>query len=76
MNERIVVDPRIHFGKPCVKGTRITVQDVLELVREGLSFDTIIRDYYPDLSTDDIRACIQYAMDVVAVEDLHLTVAS
>jgi uncharacterized protein (DUF433 family) len=76
MNERIVVDPRIHFGKPCVKGTRITVQDVLELVREGLSFDTIIRDYYPDLSTDDIRACIQYAMDVVAVEDLHLTAAS
>jgi len=76
MNERIAVNPQIHFGKPCVKGTRITVQDVLELVREGLSFDTIIRDYYPDLSADDIRACIQYAMDVVAVEDLHLTVAS
>ena len=73
MNERIAVDPKIHFGKPCVQGTRITVQDVLELVREGLSFDTIIRDYYPDLTSDDIRACIQYAMDVMAVEDLHLT---
>jgi len=76
MNERIAVDSRIHFGKPCVKGTRITVQNVLELVREGLPFETIIRDYYPELATDDIRACVQYAMDVVAVEDLHLTVAS
>jgi uncharacterized protein (DUF433 family) len=73
MNERITVGSRIHFGKPCVKGTRITVQDVLELVREGLSFDAIRSDYYPELSTDDIRACIQYAMDVVAVEDIHLT---
>jgi uncharacterized protein (DUF433 family) len=76
MNERITVDSRIHFGKPCVKGTRVTVQDVLELVREGLSFDTIRRDYYPELTPDDIRACIQYAMDVVAVEDLHCTIAS
>jgi uncharacterized protein (DUF433 family) len=74
MNERIAVDSRIHFGKPCVRGTRIPVQDVLELVRDGLPFETIIRDYYPELATDDIRACIQYAMDVVAVEDLHLTV--
>ena len=75
MYERITVDPRIHFGKPCIKGTRITVQAVLELVREGMSFDAIRRDYYPELSTDDIRACIQYAMDVVAVEDIHLTPA-
>ena len=35
MIERIAIDSRIHFGKPCVQGTRITVQDVLELVREG-----------------------------------------
>jgi len=48
------------------------VQSVLELVREGLSFSQIIQDYYPDLETDDIRACIQYAIDVVAVEDIHL----
>jgi uncharacterized protein (DUF433 family) len=48
------------------------VQSVLELVREGLTFAEIIRDYYPDLETEDIRACIQYAIDVVAVEDIHL----
>ena len=59
MKNRIAVDPKIHFGKPCVAGTRIPVQDVLELVQEGLSFAEIIRDYYPDLTTDDVRACIQ-----------------
>ncbi len=63
MRERIAIDPQIHSGKPCVAGTRIPVQSVLELVREGISFDEIIRDYYPDLQPDDIRACIQYAID-------------
>jgi uncharacterized protein (DUF433 family) len=72
MRERIAVDPQIHFGKPCVAGTRIPVQSVLELVREGLAFSDIIRDYYPDLQPEDIRACLQYAIDVLAVEDLHL----
>lgn len=72
MQERIVINPQIHFGKPCIKNTRITVQNVLELVREGISFDRIIQDFYPDISHDDIRACIQYAMDVLAVEDIHL----
>lgn len=72
MKERIAVNPTIHFGKPCVAGTRIPVQSVLELVREGVGFDEIIRDYYPDLETDDIRACIQYAIDVLAAEDIRL----
>ena len=52
--------------------TRIPVQSVLELVREGLGFDQIIRDYYPDLEEQDVRACIQYAIDVLAAEDIHL----
>jgi uncharacterized protein (DUF433 family) len=72
MKERIAVNPQIHFGKPCVSGTRIPVQGVLELVREGLPFAEIIRDYYPDLEPEDIRASIQYAIDVVAVEDIRL----
>jgi len=55
-----------------VAGTRIPVQSVLELVREGIAFPDLIRDYYPDLQPDDIRACIQYAIDVLAVEDIHL----
>lgn len=64
MNARIAVNPGIHFGKPCVTGTRIPVINVLELVREGIPFPVIVSDYYPDLSPDDIRACIQYAIDV------------
>ena len=76
MIERIAVNPKIHFGKPCVAGTRITVQNVLELLNEGLSFDEIIRDYYPDLAPEDIRACIQYAIALVAAEDIHLTAVS
>jgi uncharacterized protein (DUF433 family) len=59
---RIVVDYRIHFGKPCVAGTRIPVQSVLELIREGISFSDIISNSYPDLTPEDIRACIQYAV--------------
>ena len=51
------------------------MQSVLELVREGLSFSQIIQDYYPDLESEDIRACIQYAIDVVAVEDIRLAPA-
>jgi len=75
MKELISVSPQVHFGKPCVAGTRISVQSVLEIVREGLSFSQIIQDYYPDLETEDIRACIQYAIDVVAVEDIRLATA-
>jgi uncharacterized protein (DUF433 family) len=73
MTNRISVDPNIHFGKPCVAGTRITVQSVLELVREGLPFAEIVRDYYPDLDVDDIRESVQYAIDTLALEEIHLT---
>jgi uncharacterized protein (DUF433 family) len=73
--DRIVVNPSVHFGKPCVAGTRITVQSVLELLDEGLGFEEIIRDYYPALTVEDIRACVQYAIALVAAEEIHLTAA-
>jgi len=76
ITQRINIDPNVHFGKPCVAGTRIPVMDVLELVSEGLPFEQIVQDYYPDLDRDDVRACIRYAMEVVASEDIHVTVAS
>lgn len=72
MKDRISVNPQIHFGKPCVAGTRVPVQNVLELVRDGLSFSQIIADYYPDLTVEDIQACLQYAIDTVALEDIHV----
>ncbi len=73
MKERIEVNPNIHFGKPCIAGTRITVQSVLELVKEGLSFAAIIKDYYSELKVEDIQACIEYAIDVVAAEEIHIS---
>ena len=75
MKERIAIDPKIHFGKPCVAGTRIPVQDVLELIRENIPFERIVKDYYPDLHIDDIRACVQYAIEILTVEDLHVAAA-
>jgi len=72
MRERITVHPYIHFGKPCVAGTRITVQSVLELVREGVSSPEICREYFPDLSDEDVRACVQFAIDLIGAEDIHL----
>jgi len=72
MAERIVVNPDVHFGKPCVRGTRIPVVDVLELVGEGRSFEEITRDCYPDLDREDIRACVRYAIEVLGAEDLHI----
>jgi len=69
---RITVSPTIHFSKPCIAGTRITVEGVLELVRDGMSFAQIIENFYPDLTVEDIYACVQYAIDLVAAEDINL----
>ncbi|MBM4028674.1 MAG: DUF433 domain-containing protein [Planctomycetes bacterium] len=70
--DRITVDAGIHFGKPCIAGTRITVQSVLELINEGLTFPEIIENYYPDLTVEDIRACVSYTIALVSGEDIHI----
>ena len=71
MNDRIVSSPQILGGKPCVKGTRIPVYMVLELVEAGLSFHEIRAKYYPQLSEEDIHACLAYARQIVQNEDVH-----
>lgn len=58
---RIVIDPKIYGGKPCIHGTRITVTMILELLEDGITFQQVIKDYYPQLKADDIKACLQYA---------------
>jgi uncharacterized protein (DUF433 family) len=73
---RTQVRPDVHFGKPCIAGTRVPVHAVLELVRDAIPFETILRDYYPDITIEDVQACIQYAIDVVESEELHINVAS
>ena len=57
---RISVNPEVRGGKPCVKGTRITVYDVLEYLAGGMSEDQILADF-PDLTREDIRACLAFA---------------
>ena len=57
---RISVDPAIRGGKPCVKGTRITVYDVLEYLAGGMTEDQLLADF-PDLAPDDIRAVLAFA---------------
>lgn len=60
--QRICVDPAVRFGKPCVNGTRITVGDVLGWLAGGMSESEILGEY-PQLSPDDIRACLAYAAE-------------
>jgi len=58
--ERITVTPGVRSGKPCIRNTRITVYDVLEYLAGGMSEDEILADF-PDLTRDDIRACLSFA---------------
>lgn len=60
--EHISIDPNIRFGKPCIKGTRITVFDVLGWLASGMSTHDILQDY-PELTDIQIRACLAYAAD-------------
>jgi uncharacterized protein (DUF433 family) len=55
-------NPNKRFGKPCVRNTRITVFDVLGWLAAGMTYDEILHDF-PELTNDDIRACLAYAAD-------------
>ena len=58
--ERITVNPKQCGGRPCIRGMRIRVSDVLDLFAAGLSAEKIL-DELPDLETDDVKACMIYA---------------
>lgn len=60
--EVITIEPGKRGGKPCIRGLRITVYDVLEYLASGMSEDQILSDF-PDLERDDIRACLAFAAD-------------
>ena len=57
---RITIDPEQCGGRPCIRGMRIRVKDVLDMLAEGASEQEILQDY-PDLEAEDIRACLSYA---------------
>ncbi len=74
-HERITVDPRIMVGKPCIRGTRVPVEQVLRELADGMSIADII-DAHPHLTPDDVYAAVAYAADVVANEDILVTAPS
>ncbi len=69
---KIAINPQIHFGKPHIVGTRITVTDILELLNEGLSFNEILQDYYTELQEEDIKSCLEYAIALITSEEINL----
>lgn len=60
--DRITIEPGKRGGKPCIRGMRITVYDVLEYLASGMSHSEILEDF-PYLTEEDIRACLSYAAD-------------
>ena len=60
--DRISIDPAIRFGKPCIRGTRITVGDVLGYLAGGTSEDQLLKEF-PQLVHEDIRASLAYAAE-------------
>ena len=66
-HDRITVNPQVMVGKPVVKGTRLSVEFILELLAEGWTNDQII-DQYPNLTAQDIKACLEYAVAVLRFE--------
>ena len=60
--DRISIDPTVRFGKPCVRGTRVGVGDVLGYLAGGMSEDRLLADF-PQLTREDIRACLAYAAE-------------
>ncbi len=65
MPERITLNPDICNGRPVVRGTRITVQTVLEFLAAGDSVDDVLAEY-PDLTRQDVQACLNYASRLMA----------
>jgi len=68
--DRIVVDPEILKGKPIIKGTRISVEFILELLANGWT-EQQIRENYPQLKKEDIQASLRYATDVLKEEMVY-----
>ncbi len=60
MDERIVIVSGVRGGKPCIRGTRVTVYDILEYLAGGMTEDRILADF-PSLGREDIRACLVFA---------------
>ena len=68
--ERIVVDPAVLAGKPVIKGTRLAVEFIVDLLAQDWAERDILENY-PGLTHDDIRACLAYASEVLKAESVY-----
>ncbi len=66
MNERIVLDPSIHHGKPVIKGTRVPVATIIGALAGGMSMENVSREY--DIKSADIEAALSYAAELIESE--------
>ena len=73
--ERIVIDGKILGGKPVIKGTRIPVYLIVEMVANGLSIKDILKEY-PELSEEDVKAALRYAASLLKRETYHEEISS
>jgi uncharacterized protein (DUF433 family) len=63
----ISIDPEIHHGEPCIKGTRISVAIIIGSIADGMSMDDIIKEY-PQIKRESIQAALAYAAEAVRTE--------
>ena len=69
LEKRISIDPEIQHGKPCIRGTRIPVYIILEMLEHGLAIPEILEEY-PHIKEDDVKACIAFARQCVEGEEI------
>jgi uncharacterized protein (DUF433 family) len=69
--DRITMDPNVLVGKPVIKGTRIAVEFVLDLLGRGWTVEQILKEY-DHLTPEDLQACLAYASDVLKSERVYL----
>ena len=72
--ERIALDPKVLVGKPIIKGTRISVEFVIDLLARGWTSAQILEEY-DHLTPDDIQACLAYASEMLKTERVYVTPA-
>jgi uncharacterized protein (DUF433 family) len=69
MNDRIVIDPKIHHGKPVIKSTRLPVVAIIGGMAGGMSIEEVCRDY--EISEEDVRAALDYAAELIDKERVY-----
>ncbi len=68
--DRVEIDPKKLGGKPVIKGTRIPVYLILEMLASGMSIEEILREY-PELTEEDVREAIKYASQILSKEEIY-----